>query len=518
LQITIAIQFTISSAPTINTAANLATFYQTVGSPSPTQTYTVSGTGLTANVAITPPVNFEISNNGGTNWYTNASPLTLTPSSGTLASTTITVRLNASSANTYSGNIVHTSSGATTMNVAVNGNTTNAPAINSTIIQQWPLTANANDDAGVRSSSLTASTPTMNHLYVSTGITTPSFAAYSSTYGQAFGASSNGDGTWSTAVGGPGGTLTRVHYEQFTVTAAGTSVRVDSILLNAAFYNTSSSTKMAIVYSKSGFTTNDSTDVTGGVDQSGAGVVGSFATPIALANQTGGPTNYYRIALNGATGVTITAGQTLTIRMYFACSSTGTPRYAMLKNVTVKGEALSPFPLNLLSFTGSLMENKVKLSWNTVNEINTREFVIEKSTNGRNYTAISSVAAKNNSSNNYIDIDANPNAGINYYRLRVVNLNSAFSYSKVIVINSKASAAFGIYPNPVKDQAVVSHAKAGTNASITLYTSEGKRLFSQQVEAGSLQTTVDLSGLLNGNYVLRYRNNGTTQAQWVIRE
>jgi hypothetical protein len=84
----------------------------------------------------------------------------------------------------------------------------------------------------------------------------------------------------------------------------------------------------------------DSSDVSAGT---GPGVTstayGSFAAPILLPNQTTGPTNVYHLVLNGSTGVVLPAGQTLTIRLYWACGSTGTPRYAMLKNVVVKGAA-----------------------------------------------------------------------------------------------------------------------------------------------------------------------------------
>jgi hypothetical protein len=109
--------------PTITTTGSLFSFVQNAGSPSATQTYSVSGANLTNDIVVTPPVNFEVSNNAGANWYTNASPLTLTQSGGTVSSTTITVRLNASSAGVYSGNIANTSVNATTKNVAVSGNT-----------------------------------------------------------------------------------------------------------------------------------------------------------------------------------------------------------------------------------------------------------------------------------------------------------------------------------------------------------------------------------------------------------
>jgi len=208
-------------------------------------------------------------------------------------------------------------------------------------LQQWPLTIANTDSAAVRASVLTATSPTLNRLYASNNSTITFIPPTSPTYGFAYGASSNGDGSWGTSVGGPGGNLSRATYVQFTVqTQSGSgAVRIDSIVLASAFYNTSSNTKMAVVYSLSGFA-SDSSDVTGGIGPAGAlaGTAnGAFATPILLANQTGGPTNIYRLALNGSTGVTLNASQTLTIRIYNACGSTSAGRYACIKNVQIMG-------------------------------------------------------------------------------------------------------------------------------------------------------------------------------------
>jgi pectin methylesterase-like acyl-CoA thioesterase len=326
----------VSSVPTITTSsASLAAFTQYNTGTSAVQTYTVSGVNLTASLVLTPPAGFELSTNGGTTWSGAAAPITLTPTNNTLASTTVSVRLNTATPGVASGNITHMSAGAATVNVAVTGTRLATAAPQSDPLIWWPMSRNNQDSTAIRSPRLVATAPTLKALYVSNGTTLSTIPAYSKQFGQALGASSNGDGTW-TAVGG---TLKRNYYEQFTVTASGGAVRLDSLLLSSAFYNTSSNTKLAVVYSKSAFVA-DSSDVSAGT---GPGVTstayGSFAAPILLPNQTNGPTNVYHLLLNGSPGVVLTAGQTLTIRLYWACGSTGTPRYALLKNVVVKGAA-----------------------------------------------------------------------------------------------------------------------------------------------------------------------------------
>jgi pectin methylesterase-like acyl-CoA thioesterase len=331
----------VSSVATIvvNTAT-LGTFAQYQTGASAVQTYSLSATNLTANLTVTPPVGYEVSANNGTNWYTNASPLVLTPAANTVAATTISVRLNAATAGTYAGNIVHTSTAAAPVNVAVTGSKVNSAAPISDPLKWWSLKVSDQDSAAIRAAGTPASAPTFRRFVLSNGTTAAAYPARSTRYGQAFAATA--DGLWGTGAptNGPGSSVSRRHYEQFTITApATTGMRVDSVLLWSAFYNTTG--KLAVAYSKSNFV-SDSVDVTGG--RGPAGVLpgtanGAFATPIALANQNTGTNQTYRFALNNALGTSLSAGQSLTVRLYFACASSSSGRYALLKDVVLKGQA-----------------------------------------------------------------------------------------------------------------------------------------------------------------------------------
>jgi hypothetical protein len=323
---------TISSVPTINPAGIIQPFIQALGTPSTPQNATVSGENLLGNVVLTPPVNFEISSDGGTTWVANPSTITLAPTGNTLANTTIAIRLNASAIGAYTDSIMLTTTGGNTKYVKLTGTTAIIAASTNVTLLHWPFTLNASDSANVRAAGVMPSTPTFGNFFVSNGTTVPTIPAYSPQFGQAFGATANGDGSWGTGVGGPGGTLRRTHYEQFTVTAAtGYEVNVDSLYITAAFYNTSSNTRLAVVYSKSNFTT-DSSDV--------FTIPGGFANPATLLNQTAGPTTVFPLSVAGLGGVTLQAGQTLTFRLYFSCGSTSTGRYALMKDVKVIGKSI----------------------------------------------------------------------------------------------------------------------------------------------------------------------------------
>ena len=100
------------------TGLPLSAFSSQPGTPSAEQSYTVAGRLLTEDIVITAPADFEISTISGSGFGPS---LTLTQSGGTVAATTIYVRFNRATEGSSSGNIAHTSGGATTRNVAVNG-------------------------------------------------------------------------------------------------------------------------------------------------------------------------------------------------------------------------------------------------------------------------------------------------------------------------------------------------------------------------------------------------------------
>jgi hypothetical protein len=115
------------STPTITATGTLSAVSTTYGTASSPASFTVEGVSLTEGILITPPTGFEISQTvGGGSGY--AATQTLTPSSGTVSSTTVYIRLKSDAAvsGSYnSQNVALTSSGAATVNVptASSGNT-----------------------------------------------------------------------------------------------------------------------------------------------------------------------------------------------------------------------------------------------------------------------------------------------------------------------------------------------------------------------------------------------------------
>lgn len=108
--------------PVITVTGTISSFGTTViNTYSTEKTYSVSAVNLTSDLVITPPAGFQISTTSGSGFVGSTGNITLTPSSGSVASTLIYVRFAPLSVQNYSGNILNASTGATTQNVAVAG-------------------------------------------------------------------------------------------------------------------------------------------------------------------------------------------------------------------------------------------------------------------------------------------------------------------------------------------------------------------------------------------------------------
>ncbi len=114
----------VASFPALSSSGTPGGFLTPQGTPSTAQTLIASGVNLTAPLVITAPTGFEVSSDG-TNF---ANSVSLTPTSGVVLATNINVRLTGASAGQFlAGNVVFSSTGATSQSVNVQGITYATP-------------------------------------------------------------------------------------------------------------------------------------------------------------------------------------------------------------------------------------------------------------------------------------------------------------------------------------------------------------------------------------------------------
>ncbi len=178
----------------------------------------------------------------------------------------------------------------------------------------------------------------------------------------------------------------------------------------------------------------------------------------------------------------------------------------------------SPLPVTIKSFSASLLNNSASLVWNTTNENNVDGFTIERSNDGNTYTNIGFVAAKNTTSNSYTFNDVLQIKNATYYRLKITDKDGSFKYSSVIVMNAKSGIKLDIYPNPAINNLVITHPQSTVNSTVKIVNIDGKNLITQNLQNGATQSTIDVSKLIKGNYLVVFENDGTRSATQFVKQ
>ncbi len=146
----------------------------------------------------------------------------------------------------------------------------------------------------------------------------------------------------------------------------------------------------------------------------------------------------------------------------------------------------SVLPLQLITFKGEWKNNAALLQWETVNENNTAEFIIERSIDGSNYSQIGSVNANGNTTTkiNYSYIDnnaASQPAAVIFYRLKLVDQDGRFTYSKSISIDLKNILEISLFPNPVKDKLNIRiNNRERQTVTLEVTDLQGRKMFSER--------------------------------------
>jgi len=145
--------FVSPTSPNITVGTITAFGNQCINTTSTERNYSVSGSNLTANIVITPPVGYQISLTSGSGFVSNPTTLSLTPTSGTVSPTTIYVRFAPTSAIVYNADITHSSTGATTQNVAASGTGINGTVAVTTVTATAITTTTASSGGNTLSTS-----------------------------------------------------------------------------------------------------------------------------------------------------------------------------------------------------------------------------------------------------------------------------------------------------------------------------------------------------------------------------
>lgn len=173
-------------------------------------------------------------------------------------------------------------------------------------------------------------------------------------------------------------------------------------------------------------------------------------------------------------------------------------------NFVAQQSTLAKLPIELTSFTATKANAGVLLRWETASELNTLDFIVERSGDGRNWSSLAHVPAAGNSSilQKYSYVDAAPINGKNYYRLLQTDLNGGTTYSEIRTLKFSLSVSpLTVIGNPVVNGLLQIQFSGTVQQPAALYDADGKLLLRMDLKPGL--NNVDVSKCAKGIYWLR---------------
>lgn len=199
----------------------------------------------------------------------------------------------------------------------------------------------------------------------------------------------------------------------------------------------------------------------------------NLTTPV---NFTGVAGFFYRASeLNGNTEATLqlnhgnanfvsTTGSTVNVIQHYISNTLPLTNFTSL---TAAQEGA--LPVSLVDFQVKRVENATVLYWQTSEEKNSDHFEVQQSEDLRKWAALGIVNAANESSQHkdYSFPDVAERYGTQYYRLKMVDIDGSFAYSKIQSIRLGSSGLISAYPNPVVDKLRIGSKEALASVKVT---------------------------------------------------
>lgn len=230
-------------------------------------------------------------------------------------------------------------------------------------------------------------------------------------------------------------------------------------------------------------------------------------TPIICKNDAGGTET---LTISNAT-----AGTAYYFRVYsYNAPTLRTNADAGAFAIQAYGNAL---PVKLAAFTAEPGEgNTALLRWSTTEESNSSHFEIEHSQDAKIWMNVGRVSSVGSSLGliHYSFTHYTPLSGLQYYRLKSVDLDGTFSLSQIRNVTLGSSKIIGrVYPNPVSEHLYLNEAEWSSAKSLRLYNPAGQELEIKKIEA---LKALDIRAYPPGTYLLRIETKTGVQSSYKI--
>lgn len=163
-------------------------------------------------------------------------------------------------------------------------------------------------------------------------------------------------------------------------------------------------------------------------------------------------------------------------------------------------------PVTWVSVKAALQNvNDVEISWQTTDELNVKNYTVQKSINGVSFSNLTiMMPGKGFSNKDYVYTDVNGALAANkiYYRILESDKDGKTSYSRTVFVTvENEGVSLQLYPNPVQNILHVKNLDVDVTSTISIINAEGKILSSLQTASGNCD--INTSHLAPGMYYLK---------------
>ncbi|MDF2385377.1 T9SS type A sorting domain-containing protein [Nostoc ellipsosporum NOK] len=169
-------------------------------------------------------------------------------------------------------------------------------------------------------------------------------------------------------------------------------------------------------------------------------------------------------------------------------------------------------PVVLERFDGIITAAGNQLTWTTGLELNVLEIQLERSANGIAYTKIAGFAPLGSSSS-YVYTDRGT-SGVQYYRLKTVDIDGGFSYSPVVRLSpARQEYKLQLSPNPTPGQLIISSPLA--KGQVVVRNAQGQTVLQQSWQQGRV---IDIRQLPSGTYMVTLSDGSQSFAGKIVKQ
>lgn len=238
---------------------------------------------------------------------------------------------------------------------------------------------------------------------------------------------------------------------------------------------------------------------------------------------------------NVAIELSVDGGQTFPVTLLASTPNDGAEEIIVPDNITtaarIRVRAVGniffdvsniDFKIQPFTFTAAKdVNNTVNVQWAAINEIDSLRYEIERSLDGVTFDLLGKVNAGDNpdSLQQYLFNDDKPYQGVNYYRLKQINKDGRFIYSKIVSVGlEKTGVQYVVFPNPAVYSSTIRILADMNQVTVRFIDALGRRVFAKTFSTLKIgeEIKIPLAGLSSGVYFLTLTSDTGTSSHKVF--